>query len=282
MHDFSDRVAVITGAAGGIGQALARQALARGMRLVLSDLDAQALEAARRQLGATPARVLVHAADVARDTDVAALADAAFQRFGSVHLLCNNAGVGFSRLSSEHSAQDWEWVIGVNLFSVAHGIRHFLPRMQASGAPGHVLNTASAAGLVCTPGLAAYNASKHGVVALSETLRAELAAQRSAIGVSVLCPAWVPTGIHASARVRPARFGRSEAASPASLPYEQGMEQAVQAGRLSADDIARTAFEAVARNLFYILPHRKIEQAVQQRCAEIAAAAAPVDPEERR
>ncbi len=273
MQDFNDRVAVITGAAGGIGLALARQALARGMRLVLSDLDPAALQAAGRGLGADPARLLLHAADVSRDAEVARLADAAFARHGAVHLLCNNAGVGFSRLAVEHSAADWEWVIGVNLFGVAHGIRHFLPRMQASGTRAHVLNTASAAGLVSTPGLSAYNASKQGVVALSETLRAELAAQHSPIEVSVLCPAWVPTGIHASSRVRPGRFGATEPATEASRPYEQNMEHAVLAGRLSADDIARFAFEAMARGQFYILPHARIGQAVQERFAEIAAAA---------
>ncbi len=275
MQAFSDRVAVITGGAGGIGLALARQALARDMRLVLADLDAQALESARRQLGADPARVLLHAADVSRDADVAALADAAFTRFGAVHLLCNNAGVGFSRLATEHSAADWEWVIGVNLFGVAHGIRHFLPRMQAAGAPGHVLNTASAAGLVSTPGMSAYNASKQAVVALSETLRAELQAQQSPIGVSVLCPAWVPTAIHASERVRPPRFGHAGDASAASAAYAQGMEHAVQAGRLSADDIARIAFDAIAQQRFYILPHRRIAQAVAERFAQIAQAAQP-------
>ncbi|WP_018912995.1 SDR family NAD(P)-dependent oxidoreductase [Thiomonas sp. FB-6] len=278
MQEFSERVAVITGAAGGIGLALARQALARGMRLVLSDLDAAALEGAGRALGADAARLLLHPADVSRDAEVAALAQAAFARFGAVHLLCNNAGVGFSRLAAEHSAADWEWVIGVNLFGVAHGIRHFLPRMQAAGQPAHVLNTASAAGLVSTPGLAAYNASKQGVVALSETLRAELAAQRSPIGVSVLCPAWVPTAIHASSRVRPGRFGAAEPASAASAPYEQNMEHAVLAGRLSADDVARIAFEAMARGQFYIVPHARIGQAVQERFAEIAAAAAFTPP----
>ena len=275
MHEFSDRVAVITGAAGGIGLALARQALSRGMRVVLSDLDDQGLRAAASQLGAPAERVLLHAADVSRDADVAALADAAFARFGAVHLLCNNAGVGFSRLATEHSAADWEWVIGVNLFGVAHGVRHFLPRMQAAGEPGHVLNTASAAGLVSTPGMAAYNASKQAVVALSETLRAELLAQQSAIGVSVLCPAWVPTGIHASERARPQRFGVAGSASGASAAYAQGMEQAVRSGRLTPDDIARIAFDAVVRGEFYILPHRRIAQAVAQRFAEIAAAAEP-------
>ena len=279
MQSFHDRVAVITGAGSGIGLALARQALARGMRVVLADLDHEALRRAADTLAADPARVLLHAADVSRDAEVAALADAAFAHFGQVHLLCNNAGVGFSRLAVEHSAADWEWVIGVNLYAAAHGIRHFLPRMQAGGQAGHVLNTASAAGLVSTPGMAAYNASKQGVVALSETLRAELLEQHSPIGVSVLCPAWVPTGIHASERARPPRFGRADQPSEASRVYAQTMQHAVESGRLSADDIARIAFEAVARGDFYILPHRRIAQAVAQRFGEIAAAAeTPLPP----
>ncbi len=277
MQSFHDRVAVITGAGSGIGLALARQALARDMRVVLADLDRDALRLAGQSLGADPARLLLHAADVSRDAEVEGLADAGFAHFGQVHLLCNNAGVGFSRLAVEHSAADWEWVIGVNLYAAAHGIRHFLPRMQAAGQPGHVLNTASAAGLVSTPGMAAYNASKQAVVALSETLRAELLEQHSPIGVSVLCPAWVPTGIHASERVRPQRFGHAEQPSEASRVYAQTMQHAVESGRLSADDIARIAFESVARGDFYILPHRRIAQAVAQRFGEIAAAAgAPI------
>ncbi len=273
MQSFHERVAVITGAASGIGLALAREALARGMRVVLADLDGDALRLAGRSLGADPARLLLHAADVSRDAEVQGLADAAFAHFGQVHLLCNNAGVGFSRLAVEHSAADWEWVIGVNLYAAAHGIRHFLPRMQAAGQPGHVLNTASAAGLVSTPGMAAYNASKQGMVALSETLRAELLEQHSPIGVSVLCPAWVPTGIHASERVRPQRFGHADQPSEASRVYAQTMQHAVESGRLNADDIARIAFEGVARGDFYILPHRRIAQAVARRFGEIAAAA---------
>ncbi len=269
MQNFADRTAVITGAAGGIGQALARQAAARGMSLVLSDLDEDRLRQAASGLGLPSQRLLLHPADVSQEAEVAALARASFERFGAVHLLCNNAGVGFSRLLTEHQAADWGWVLGVNLLSVVHGIRHFVPRMQAQEEPGHVVNTASAAGLISSPGMAAYNVSKHGVVTLSETLYAELAEQGSDLGVSVLCPAWVPTGIADSAGHRPARFGREAGASPRSAAYAARMADAVRSGRLLPDDIARVTFEAIEHKTFYIVPHRKILQAVQQRCQDM-------------
>ncbi|MBN2691247.1 MAG: SDR family NAD(P)-dependent oxidoreductase [Burkholderiaceae bacterium] len=269
MQTFQDKITVITGAAGGIGLALARQAASRGMSLVLSDLDAERLQQAAASLHMTAERVLVHPADVSHEADVAALADASFARFGAVHLLFNNAGVGFSRLTTEHQAADWDWVLGVNLMSVAHGIRHFVPRMQQQDGVSHVVNTASAAGLVSSPGMAAYNVSKHGVVTLSETLYAELADQRSSVGVSVLCPAWVPTGIARSAKHRPERFGHEADLSPESAIYAARMVEAVQSGRLTSDDIARITFEAVERGTFYIVPHRKILQAVQLRCQDM-------------
>ncbi|MGC9236837.1 MAG: SDR family NAD(P)-dependent oxidoreductase [Thiomonas sp.] len=269
MRYFQGKVAVITGAAGGIGLALARQAAARGMKMVLSDLDADRLQQAAADLGLGPDALVLHPADVSREADIAALADTSFSRFGAVHLLCNNAGVGYSRLTTEHTAADWDWVLGVNLMSVVHGIRHFVPRMQQQTEPSHVVNTASAAGLVSSPGMAAYNVSKHGVVTLSETLYAELSAQRAPVGISVLCPAWVPTGIHQSARHRPPRFGTEPALSPQSAAYARRMAQAVQSGRLTPDDIARLTFAAVEQGQFYILPHRKILQAVELRCQDM-------------
>ena len=276
--DLTGGVAVITGAASGIGLALARQALARRMRLVLADIDSGALRRARSQLTAGDDELLLQTVDVSRDAEVQRLADAAYARFGSVQLLCNNAGVGFARLAAEHSAADWEWVLGVNLYGAAHGIRHFLPRMQAAGLPAHVLNTASAAGLVSLPGMAAYNASKQAVVALSETLHAELLAAASPVGVSVLCPAWVPTAIDSSERARPARHGRAAEASAGSTVYAQVLQQAVRAGRLDADAVAGIAFDAVARRQFYILPHPKIAQALAQRVSEIVDSATQRPP----
>ena len=241
MKQFRDRTAVITGAASGIGLELARRAAAEGMRLVLADIEYEKLEQAAATLDLPADRLLLQKTDVSREADIAALAGAAFARFGGVHLLCNNAGVGLTRVTWEHSTTDWEWVLGVNLWSVIHGIGHFLPKMLEAGDEGHIVNTSSVAGLLSTPGMAAYNVSKHGVVTLSETLYGELAATKARVGVSVLCPAWVPTGIHQSSRNRQDRFGSAAPAAGLSAVYEDRMAQAVTAGRLTAADMAGAA-----------------------------------------
>ena len=269
MQDFRDKTAVITGAASGIGLALARRAAREGMRLVLADIEGDKLQAAVATLSIAADRLSLHTLDVSRDEDIGRLADAAFRRFGAVHLLCNNAGVGLTRVTWEHSLKDWEWLLGVNLWSVIHGIRHFLPRMLEQAEGSHIVNTSSVAGLLSTPGMAAYNVSKHGVVTLSETLYSELAALQAKVGVSVLCPAWVPTGIHQSGRNRQARFGVPGAASAVSRAYEERMASAVTAGRKTADDMANAVFEAVAEQRFYVIPHRKINNAIQLRMDDI-------------
>ncbi len=269
MRDFRDKTAVITGAASGIGLALARRAAAEGMHLVLADIEGEKLKTAAATLNVAAQSISLHTVDVSRDEDIAALADEAFRRFGAVHLLCNNAGVGLTRVTWEHSLADWQWVLGVNLWSVIHGINHFLPRMLEQAEGGHVVNTASVAGLLSTPGMAAYNVSKHGVVTLSETLYGELAHLKAKVGVSVLCPAWVPTGIHESGRNRQERFGVPGAASELSRAYEERMGQAVKSGRLNADDMASAVFEAVVEQRFYVIPHRKINQAIQLRMDDI-------------
>ena len=269
MKQFRDRSAVITGAASGIGLELARRAAAEGMNLVLADIEHGKLEVAAATLDIPAARLLLQKTDVSREDEVAALAAAAFARFGGVHLLCNNAGVGLTRVTWEHSTADWEWVLGVNLWSVIHGIHHFLPKMLEQGDAGHIVNTASVAGLLSTPGMAAYNVSKHGVVTLSETLYGELAAAQAKIGVSVLCPAWVPTAIHQSARNRPDRFGSATPAAGLSAAYEERMGQAVKSGRLTAADMAGAVFDAVGEGRFYVIPHRKINNAIQLRMDDI-------------
>ena len=269
MKQFRDRTAVITGAASGIGLELARRAATEGMNLVLADIEFARLEAAATTLNLPAARLLLQKTDVSREDDIVALADAAFQRFGKVHLLCNNAGVGLTRVTWEHSTADWQWVLGVNLWSVIHGIQHFLPKMLAQGDEGHIVNTSSVAGLLSTPGMAAYNVSKHGVVTLSETLFGELAAAKASVGVSVLCPAWVPTGIHESSRNRPDRFGNAAPAAGLSAAYEERMGQAVKSGRLTAADMASAVFDAVGEQRFYVIPHRKINNAIQLRMDDI-------------
>jgi len=269
MKQFTDRTAVITGAASGIGLELARRAATEGMQLVLADIEFDKLEAAAAALHLPSERVLLRKTDVSQEAEIAALADAAFSRFGGVHLLCNNAGVALTRVTWEHTSADWQWVLGVNLWSVIHGVQHFLPKMLTQEAPGHIVNTASAAGLLSTPGMSAYNVSKHGVVTLSETLYGELAAAQANVGVSVLCPAWVPTGIKDSARARQDRFASSDQVSAQSAAYTQRMDQAVDAGKLSAADMASAVFEAVAQDRFYVIPHRRINQAIELRMNDI-------------
>ncbi|MCX7147934.1 MAG: SDR family NAD(P)-dependent oxidoreductase [Rhodocyclales bacterium] len=269
MKHFRDRTAVITGAASGIGLELARRAAQEGMQLVLADIEFSRLEEATATLGLPAERLLLQRTDVSREDEIAALADAAFARFGGVHLLCNNAGVGLTRVTWEHSTADWEWVLGVNLWSVIHGIHHFLPKMLAQGDDGHIVNTSSVAGLLSTPGMAAYNVSKHGVVTLSETLYGELAAAKAKVGVSLLCPAWVPTGIHQSSRNRQDRYGSAAPAAGLSAAYEERMGQAVKSGRLTATDMASAVFDAIGEGRFYVIPHRKINNAIQLRMDDI-------------
>jgi NAD(P)-dependent dehydrogenase (short-subunit alcohol dehydrogenase family) len=269
MKQFRDRTAVITGAASGIGLELARRAAAEGMQLVLADIEEARLETAAATLDLPAERMLLRKTDVSQESEIAALADAAFARFGNVHLLCNNAGVGLTRVTWEHSTADWQWVLGVNLWSVIHGVQHFLPRMLEQGDEGHIVNTSSVAGLLSTPGMSAYNISKHGVVTLSETLYGELLAAKSKVGVSLLCPAWVPTGIHQSSRNRQDRFGNAAPAAGLSAAYEERMGQAVKRGLLTATDMASEVFAAVGEGRFYVIPHRKINNAIQLRMDDI-------------
>lgn len=269
MHDLKGKTAVITGAASGIGLALAQRAAREGMRLVLADIDEVKLAEAATTLPVAADALVTRRVDVSCEEDIAALADAAFARFGAVHLLCNNAGVGLTRLSWELTSADWEWILGVNLWSVVHAVHYFIPRMLAQADGSHIVNTASVAGLLSTPAMAAYNVSKHGVVTLSETLYTELRAQQAKIGVSVLCPAWVPTAIHTSERNRPQRFGEAAPPSAASAAYQERMGQAVKSGRLTADDMANAVFDAVAADRFYVIPHSRIKQAVRLRMEDI-------------
>ncbi len=269
MIEFKNKVAVITGAASGIGLALAHRAGKEGMKLVLADIEGEKLKAVAAKIGLPDDRVSLHAVDVSSEEDIARMANESFKRFGEVHLLCNNAGVCTTRVAWEYSSADWEWVLGVNLRSVIHGVRHFLPRMLIQKSYSHVVNTASVAGLLSTPGFAAYNVSKHGVVTLSETLYSELVAMNARVGVSLLCPAWVATGILESGRNRQARSGSLVPTSKTSADYEARMAKAVRSGRLTADDMANAVFEAVAGNRFYVIPHAKIKQAIKLRMEDI-------------
>lgn len=269
MQSLTGKVAVITGAAEGIGRALAEKAAGHGMRLVLADINPDTLRATADRLRADGVDVLDQRLDVRDEAAVAALADAAFARFGTVHLLVNNAGVSVLKPAWETSKADWEWVLGVNLYGVIHGLSAFLPRMIAGGEEGHVVNTASVAGLASHPGLAAYNVSKHGVVTLSEGLFHDLVLRRAKIGVSVLCPSWVKTGIGQSERNRASDertdFARlDKIAAHGALAIQQAVENGIEPA-----DVADQVFDAVVANRFYIITHQNSKAMVKVRMDDI-------------
>jgi len=269
------RVAVITGAASGFGRALATQCAALGMRLVLADLDLAGLEATRALTGLDPNRALTWRCDVSDAASVDALATAARRHFGAVHLLFNNAGVIVAGPLWKATAQDWAWVFGVNVMSVAHGIRAFVPDMIARGEPAWVVNTASLAGLVCPPELGVYAASKHAVVAASECLVHELRAAGHSVGVSVLCPACVDTGIADSQRHRPADLAE---VNPDNDDFMARTRTAMKSGRLTATDVARLTREAVRQERFYVFTPPRAIGGVEQRLRDIVQGHSPTNP----
>jgi NAD(P)-dependent dehydrogenase (short-subunit alcohol dehydrogenase family) len=277
MQDFAGKVAVITGAGSGFGREFARHAHNLGMKLVLADVQRDALNAVVAELGDAGATVIAEVVDVARGEDVQRLADRAFAEMGGVHLLFNNAGVGSGGLVWENTDRDWQWVLGVNLWGVVHGIRHFVPRMIAGGAPGHVINTASVAGLVCAPNMGVYNVSKHAVVALTETLQHDLRLAGANIRVTLLCPAYVPTGIAQSHRNRPEEL-RADPPTASQRAAHVAITRAVESGRLSAAQVAQMTFEAIAADRFYVLTHPQILPTVQLRFEDIVQQRNPSDP----
>ncbi len=264
----------MTGAASGIGLALAERFAAEGMKIVMADVEAAALDAAVAAVRAKAPAVLAVRVDVSRAEDVERLARETYAAFGAAHVVCNNAGVAVIGAVHEHSLADWQWVMGVNLWGVIHGVRAFVPRLLAQG-EGHVVNTASVAGLISPPGMGAYNVTKHAVVALSESLYHDLRLRGSPVGVSVLCPAYVPTGIADSERNRP-----RELLNPAKSPSKEEtmLKKAVASGKLSADDVARAVVAAVKEERFYVLTHPRIKGAIRARMEDILDERAPRNP----
>ncbi|HET8939960.1 MAG TPA: SDR family NAD(P)-dependent oxidoreductase [Polyangiales bacterium] len=274
MHDLKDKVAVITGAGSGLGRELVLACARRGMRIAGADVDEPGLaETQRLLLAEHPSSVFFsQKLDVSKLENVQAFADAVFTRFGAAHAVFNNAGVAISGPVWQNSEKDWNWVLGVNLMGVAWGIKAFVPRMIAQG-EGHIVNTASAAGWAYMPELGIYNVSKSGVVAMSETLLADLRSAGSKLGVTVLCPAFFRTGISNASRNRPAELTdavskpvvESEAARIAREKRRAWVDQAIDTSPVNAKDIAELTLEAIEVDRFYVFPHPQIKELIKLR-----------------
>jgi NAD(P)-dependent dehydrogenase (short-subunit alcohol dehydrogenase family) len=283
MKNFKGKVAVITGGASGLGREFAHRAAGLGMRLVLADVQQDALNQAKTELEAGGATVLAMLCDVRKGEQVQALADAAMDKFGAVHLVFNNAGVGSGGLIWENSEADWEWVLGVNLWGVIHGVRIFTRLMldcaaRDSSFEGHIVNTASMAGLLNAPTMGVYNVSKHAVVSLSETLYHDLQLVEAPIGASVLCPYFVPTGISQSHRNRPEDVKMTGGPTASQLAAQAMTVKAVESGKVSAADVAKITFDAIADGQFYIYSHPGALGNVAARMDEIVHQRNPADP----
>ena len=282
ITNFKNKTAVLTGAGSGFGLECARIGARLGMKLVLVDVQQDALDAATAEIKATGADVLAFKLDVSNAAQMEAMGSAVLERFGAPHVVFNNAGVGSGGLIWENSVADWEWVLGVNVMGVAHGVRIFTPMMLAAAAKdpawqGHIVNTASMAGLLNPPNMGVYNVSKHAVVSLTETLYQDLQLVTDQIGASVLCPFFVTTGISMSHRNRPAEL-RSEKATKSQLIQQAMTGKAVGSGKVSAADVAQLVFDAMGNQQFYIYSHPKAIKSVQTRMEDILQARNPTDP----
>ena len=282
IENFQGKTAVLTGAGSGFGLECARIGARLGMNLVLVDVQPDALDAAAAEMQAAGAQVLARQVDVSSATQMEQLAAEVAQRFGAPHLVFNNAGVGAGGLVWENSVKDWEWVLGVNLMGVVHGVRVFTPLMLAAAKKdpawrGHIVNTASMAGLLAPPNMGIYNVSKHAVVSLSETLYQDLSLVTDQVGASVLCPYFVATGINDSQRNRPGGLAGDQP-TKSQLIGQAMIGKAVSAGKVTAAEVAQKVFDAVATNQFYIYSHPKAIGSVQTRMQDILQARNPTDP----
>ena len=278
MKEFKGKVAVVTGAASGIGRALALRFARAGMNVVLADVEVGALDEAEREVRAVGGSTLAVRTDVSKARDVEALAKATLDRFGAVHIVCNNAGVSVGGLSWTHTLADWEWVLGVNLWGVIHGVRVFTPILLSQGGAGHIVNTASLAGLLSGPGSSVYNVTKHSVVTLSETLHQELVMLGSPVRVSVLCPGFVSTRIPDAARNRPAELADTAPPLPGAEEMQALGRQLVASGSPPAT-VADCVFEAIRAERFYILPHPEWKDLIRARMETILAEGNPTPPD---
>ncbi|MBP6764252.1 MAG: SDR family oxidoreductase [Rubrivivax sp.] len=283
MTPLQGGIAVITGAASGFGLQASRIAARLGMKIVMADVQADALATSQAEIESLGADVLPFRLDVSKAAEVEALAAATLARFGTPNFVFNNAGVGAGGLIWEHTVQEWEWVIGVNLMGVAHGVRVFTPLMLAAAEKdpnwrGHIVNTASMAGLLNAPNMGVYNVSKHAVVSLSETLYQDLALVSEQVHAHVLCPFFVPTGIHQSERNQPADVAAAARPTRSQMIARAMSGKAVSSGKVSAAQVAQWVFDACAENRFYIYSHPKSLASVQVRLEDVMTPRNPTDP----
>ncbi len=275
MQTLKGKVVAVTGAASGLGRSMALAFAAEGMEVALADLDEVNLSSVHDEVLAKGVRAIMLRMDVSQAGQVETFRDQTLARLGGVHVVCNNAGVSALGAAWEVSVADWQWILGVNLWGVIHGVRAFTPHLIAQN-EGHVVNTASVSGLISPPGGSAYNVTKHAVVTLSESLHHELRERNSRVGVSVLCPAYVPTRISDSERSRPQ--GSVSEKSKQTLAREAMLKKAVASGKISADQVAQAVVAAVKEERFYILTHPRIKGAIQARMEDILQERAPRDP----
>lgn len=271
MREFRDKVAVVTGAASGIGRAMAERFAAEGMKVVLADIEQGALAKTESEMKANGATVLAVSTDVSKAADVEALANKTIDAFGAVHILCNNAGVAVGGVSWERTLKDWQWVLGVNLWGVIHGIRVFVPIMLGQDTEGHIVNTASLAGLTSIPLHGVYQVTKHGVLTLSESLHHELTLSGAKVKVSVLCPGWVNTRIADSARNRPAELDNGPT-EPTRRPEEEAFEMAARqllAAGLPPQQVADDVLHAIREEKLYVLTHPEANDFIRTRVEDI-------------
>ena len=282
ITNFKGKTAVLTGAGSGFGLECARIGAKLGMKLVLVDVQQDALDQASAEMMAAGAEVHSFRLDVASAQQMQAMSQAVFERFGAPHFVFNNAGVGSGGLVWENTVKDWEWVLGVNLWGVIHGVRLFTPMMLDAAAKdplwqGHIVNTASMAGLLNQPNMGVYNVSKHAVVSLSETLYQDLRLVSDQVGASVLCPYFVPTGISQSHRNRPVGLD-AEKPTRSQLIGQAMTDKAVGSGKVTAAEVAQKVFDAMATDQFYIFSHPKALGNVQSRMECIVQQTHPTDP----
>jgi NAD(P)-dependent dehydrogenase (short-subunit alcohol dehydrogenase family) len=268
MTEFKGRVAVVTGGASGIGRAMAERFAEEGMKIVLADVEEAALRRAEAEMKADGADVTAVRCDVSKAHDVRQLAETTVGTYDSVHILCNNAGVGITGPTWQISLEDWEWVLGVNLWGVIYGIHYFVPLMLRHGEPSHIVNTASIAGLTSGGSMSPYHVSKHGVVTLSEGLHHEFQQMSANIRVSVLCPGWVDTKINESDRNRPGGAVSEETLDPMASAFRDMVGKALKSG-LKPRDVAELVFKSIQENSFYILPHAHWKNMIESRMHDI-------------